>query len=361
MSGLRAIGIAVLAISISAVCDAAEESSSNSFTPPIDRYSWVQLNTGEWLKGDITAMYDEVLVFDSDHFGELQIDLGDIETIHGSGSFALTFGLDAPVRGKLLLSGEDVIVSTASGDLEFTRDELISITPAAERERDRWKGDVGVGLNVRDGNTDIREATVSVGLVRRTPVSRFTMDYLGSTNETDGERITDSHRVNFSADRFSGRRWYWRPISAQYYRDEFQNIGDQFTFDTGIGYHLVDTRRTEWDLTAGAGGNYLSNVSVAPGEDNNQWSPVGTLGSDLIVDITADVEFELLIGMTFLEQKAGRYQHHIVSTLSTDLLNNLDLDVSLIWDRTAEPQVDELGETPEKDDYHLTVELVYDF
>ncbi len=102
-------------------------------------------------------------------------------------------------------------------------------------------------------------------------------------------------------------------------------------------------------------------MSVAPGEDNNQWSPVGTLGSNLYVDITPDIEYELLIGMTFLEEKAGKYQHHIVSTLSMDLIRNLDLDISLIWDRTEEPQVDEAGETPEQDDFHFSVGLSYDF
>lgn len=340
---------------------AEDEPSSSQFVPPTDKYSWVQLDTGEWLKGDIIAMFDDVLVFDSDHFGDLEIDLEDIEKIHGSGAFAMTFDNAAPVRGKLFLSGQQVIISAAAGDLEFTREDLISITTAAERERDRWTGEVGVGLNVREGNTDIREGSVSVGLVRRTPVSRFTLDYLGNTNETDGERITDSHRINIAADRFTGRRLYWRPIAAQYYRDEFQNIADQFTFDTGIGYHLVDTNRVEWDLQAGAGGNYLGNVSVAPGVKNNQWSPVGTFGSDLIIDITPDIEYELLIGMTFLEESAGRYQHHIVSTLSTDLTNNLDLDISLIWDRTGKPQIDETGNTPEQDDFHFTVSLAYDF
>jgi hypothetical protein len=65
--------------------------------------------------------------------------------------------------------------------------------------------------------------------------------------------------------------------------------------------------------------------------------------------------------MTFLEEQAGKYQHHIVSTLSTDLIGDLDLDVVFIWDRTENPRVDEDLIVPEQDDYRLEVNLAYDF
>ena len=186
-------------------------------------------------------------------------------------------------------------------------------------------------------------------------------DYIGNTNETEGVRVTDSHRVNLSIDRFTGRRIYWRPISAQYYKDELQNIKHQATADTGFGVHLMDSPRVEWDLNVGVGGNYLENVSVAAGESNGEWSPVGTFSSDLDIELTSWLDYELEIGMTFLEEEAGKYQHHVVSTLSTDLVSDLDLDVSIIWDRTEVPQIAEDGTVPEQDDYRMVISLTYDF
>lgn len=351
----------VLLMLCSATAEAANEPWSEDFTPPTDEFTWIQLDTGEWLKGEFIALYDEILKFDSDHFGDLDIELEDIERMYGQGAFEVTFDGVSPVNGTLQIQGENIHVEYGGQSMAFSRESLVSITPSFERERDRWTGDIDLGLNVRQGNTDISEFNVGLGVRRRTPVSRLSLDYIGYTNETDGERISDSHRINLSVDRFTGRRLFWRPISVQYYRDEFQNIAHQATVDTGLGLELVDTKRMDWELQAGVGGNYLDHVSVGDNNANNEWSPVGTFGSDLVVDITSWMEYELLINMTFLEENSGKYQHHIISTLSTDLIGDLDIDISLIWDRTEVPQESETGVTPEQDDYRFLVSLSYDF
>ena len=341
---------------------AAGEPWSDDFSPPPGKHSWVQLDTFEWIKGDIIALYSDTLVFDSDHFGDLDIDLEDILNVHGRGSFAVTFANGRPVRGELQIREKQVVVVAAGQRHEGSRTDLVSITPVAERERDRWHGDIGFGTNVRQGNTDIAELSINIGMLRRTPTSRYTIEYLANMNETDGERITDNHRINTGLDRFTGRRLYWRPFSAQYYKDEFLNIRHQATLDTGLGYHLVDTVKVDWELQAGVGYNYLQHHSVADDEKDNQTSPVGTLGSELVVKLTSSVDYELLANMTFLNEQSGRYQHHIVSALSIDLFGkHLDLDFSTIWDHTESPQENADGSIPEQDDFNFTVSLVYDF
>lgn len=361
MTAVRHFIVVGLVAIAGSIAHAEEAPWSEEFTPPPGDYSWLQLDTGEWLKGEIIALYDETLVFDSDHFGETEIDLEDIEELRGRGMFAVTFVDGVPHRGQLNILGQSIFVSKSHGDVEFRRQDLVSITPAAKRERDRWTGDISLGLDVRGGNTEISEFDVFAGLARRTPASRMTLDYIGNTNETDGERVTDSHRVNLAVDRFTGRRFYWRPISAQYYKDELQNIRHQATVDSGVGYNLVETKKVEWELYAGVGGNYLDNVSVAEGDSNGDWSPVGTFSSDLDIELTSWLDYELEIKLSFLEEDSGKYQHHVVSTLSTDLVNDLDLDFSVIWDRTENPQIAEDGTVPEQDDYRMVVSLTYDF
>ena len=359
---IRKIFLPVCLALVGATAFADSEPWSDEFLPPPGKYSWVQLNTLEWIKGDIIALYDDTLVFDSDHFGDLEIDLEDIRNVHGRGSFAVTFARGTPVRGQLQIREKQVVIVAAGQRHEGSRADLVSITPAAERERDRWAADIGVGFNVRQGNTDIAELGVDIGIRRRTPVSRFTLDYLANMNETDGERITDSHRINTGLDRFTGRRLYWRPFSIQYYKDEIVNIRHQATLDTGLGYHLVDSPRVDWELQAGVGYNYLQHKSVADGEKDNVTSPVGTFGSELDVKLTSSIDYELVANMTFLDEQSGRYQHHIVSALSIDLFGkHLDLDFSTIWDRTEKPQENVDGTTPAQDDFHFLISIVYDF
>jgi putative salt-induced outer membrane protein YdiY len=359
---IRTSFLALFALLICSATFAAGEPWSDDFSPPPGKHSWVQLDTFEWIKGDIIALYSDTLVFDSDHFGDLEIELEDILNVHGRGSFAVTFANERPVRGELQIREEQVVIVAAGQRHEGSRTDLVSITPVAQRERDRWHGDIGFGTNARKGNTEIAELSIDIGFQRRTPTSRYTVEYLANMNETDGERITDNHRINTGLDRFTGRRLYWRPFSAQYFKDEFQNIRHQATLDTGLGYQLVDTKKVDWELQAGVGYNYLQNESVADGESDTDTSPVGTLGSDFTFKLTSSIEYNLLVNMTFLNEQSGRYQHHIVSALSTDLFGkHLDLDFSTIWDRTERPQESADGTTPEQDDIYFSISLVYDF
>ena len=65
--------------------------------------------------------------------------------------------------------------------------------------------------------------------------------------------------------------------------------------------------------------------------------------------------------MWFLEEDAGRYQHHVETVLSSDLFGDLDLDISFEWDHTENPQQAEDGSTPKQDDYRLQIGLSYEF
>jgi len=334
---------------------------ADGFVPALGAYTWMQLTSDEWLKGEFISLYNKTLTFDSDKLGELRLDIEDVQHLFGHGSFEVTLLGRAPINGELRITGQQIVITAAGKIYQGPRADVIAITPSVEREIDRWTGDIAFGLNVRRGNTDIAEGNLIAGFKRRTPVSRLLLDYIGSVNETDGERVANSHRATLGLDRFTGGRFFWRPIGVQYYQDAFQNIRHQATVDTGIGYQLIDSSRVDWDIQGGVGANYLRNVSVAGGGSSDEVSPVGTLGSDLTVELTSWIDYELFINMTFLNETSGLYQHHIVSTLSTDLVGDVDLDISFIWERTEKPQERVDTSIPEKNDFRLIVSIGYDF
>lgn len=346
---------------LASVAIAEAEFCADGYVPPPGDFTWIQLTSDEWLKGEFITLYDETLTFDSDILGELELDLEDVRHLIGFGSFEVTFVGQAPINGDLWIHDQQIVITIAGESYQRSLTDVIAITPSAEKEIDRWSGDIGFGLNVARGNTDIAIGNLIAGFMRRTPVSRLTLDYVGSVNETEGERIANSHRANLALDRFSGERFFWRPIGVQYYQDAFQNIRHQATVDTGFGYRLTDSRRVDWDIQGGVGVNYLRNVSVADGEPIDEVSPVGTLGSDLTVELTSWIDYELFINMTFLNEESGQYQHHIVSTLSTDLVGDVGLGISFIWDRTQKPQERTDSTTPEQDDLRLLISVDYDF
>jgi len=57
------------------------QSTSEKFVPSTDKYDWIELTSGEWLKGEFKAMYQKRLEFDSDKLDLLIFDFEDVKQI----------------------------------------------------------------------------------------------------------------------------------------------------------------------------------------------------------------------------------------------------------------------------------------
>jgi len=341
--------------------DASTAAQAAVFVPPEDGYDWIQLTSGEWLKGELIVLSTEEFEFDSDILDELILDREDVSRFYSTRMFGISIRGYELLSGQLRIDEQSVFVTTDGEVQSFTREQLVAITVSAERERDRWSGELTLGANVRRGNADFIEYHMIAGLERRTPQSRVFIDYIGSFNETEGVRVDNNHRVNVAFDKFSGTRFFWRPFIGQYFRDPFQNIEHQFTLETGVGYEITDTSRTEWDVWSAVGVNAVRRVSVESGQPSKTRSPALSLGTDFDTELTSWMDYLFSFQMTFLDEESGEYQHHLLTTLSTDLIRNIDFDVSVVWDRTESPPPDAQGNIPEKDDFRLMVGISFDF
>lgn len=340
---------------------ASESANCVDFEPAPDEYDWIQLVTDEWLKGELITLYDDELTFDSETLGVLSLDWEEIRSFYSHYSYRINIQGLAPLTGQLLIDSDHVRLDIDGNTREFPRQYLVAITPAADRELDNWRADATFGTNIRQGNAETVEFNLLAGIERRTPRSRINIDYLGNFNEADGEQVANNHRINGTWDLFSGNRFFWRPVISQIYRDPFQNINRQGTLETGVGYEIIDNPRTEWWITGGLGANFIRYQSVEPGEPSSNTSPAFSLGTDFETELTSWMDYAFLMHMTFLDDASGAYQHHLLSTLSTDLTGNFDLNISVIWDRIGKPQQRADGSTPEKDDFRLMIGLGYEF
>lgn len=331
------------------------------WVPPDDGYDWLQLTSGEWLKGEFVSLIDDEVKFDSEILEELTLDIEDVKALHSPQEFGVRIRGQETVSGKIRVEQQRVVVTTDSGERVILPEDLLAITVAAERERDHWSGNLILGINLRQGNSEYTEYNMMAGVERRTPRSRAVMDYIGNFNETEGEQIANNHRVNAVFDRFSGSRLFWRPVIGQYFKDPFQNIRHQVTLETGLGYELINNSRTKWEIFAGAGVNHVRRVSVGPEEASNSNSPAWSLGTHFETELTSWMDYLFTFHATFLDEESGEYQHHLVTTLSTDLVRNIDFDVTFVWDRTGAPPPRADGTPIEKDDFRLMTGIGFDF
>lgn len=98
----------VFAIMANSVC--AEEGAPSWQPPPPmpDDFDWVQLTSGEWLKGEIVAMYEEKLEFDSDKLDLQSLDWEDVKELRSAGPMQVGFGDRSVVDGKILVDEETI-------------------------------------------------------------------------------------------------------------------------------------------------------------------------------------------------------------------------------------------------------------
>lgn len=336
------------------------------FVPPPKEYDWIQLTSEEWLKGELKAMYKEKLEFDSDELDLQTFDWKDVKQVwtHSWASIRIEDvkgGAPRVVYGVLRVIDDRIIVIDPSHTREFRRTQLISIAPGAERELQRWSGSITLGANFREGNSDQVEYSAIVDVKRRTAASRFLLDYIGTLNQVESVETSNNQRVTTSYDVFKSRRHFWRQVFGEYFRDPYQNIRYRWTAGSAFGYTLIDTAKTEWDLTVGGGFQYLKFVSVEPGQDIDNSTPLISFSTAFDTELTSWIDYDLIYSFYLVDKESGRYTHHFVSSVETDLFAGIDFDISFVWDRTEDPQPASDGAVPEQNDFRLIVGLGWDF
>jgi putative salt-induced outer membrane protein YdiY len=333
-----------------------------SWVPPEDTFDWVQLKSGEWLKGTAKAMQDDELEFDSEELDNRTFDWKDIRQIRtGQGRVIQIKFVDGDIlTGGIFVTPTEVTVNGTTSRTS-PRDSLQSFTRGGAKERDYWSGKVDLGLTIRSGNTEQTDYNGQAHLKRRTPTTRVKVDYIGNISKTDTEETADNHRINGEFDVWLTRHFYLVVPYAEYFSDPFQNIAERDTFGVGVGYDIIHRPKMEWTISVGPGYQRTRFASTQAGEASKEETVAGTFGSVFDWDITKDLELMLEYRGQFASEEAGGTTHHAVSTLSVDVTKRLDVDFSFVWDRTNNPKAGADGVLPKPDDYRFVISLALDF
>lgn len=327
-----------------------------SWVPPDDGFDWIQLKSGEWLKGKIKAMQERKFEFDSEEMELQTFDWKNIRQVRSPHINDLLYGERKMATGPISITPEQVTVGGAE-PLTFPRNELQSITPGGAKERNHWAGKVTAGLSLSSGNTKTVDYNASVNLQRRTPDTRFGLNYLGNLSSVNDVQSASNERASAEFDYWLSRRLYLVVPYVEYFSDPFQNIERRVTGNIGLGYDLVDRPALEWNITAGPAYQYTWFDSVPDGEADSQGAAALVFSSRFDWEITRRIDLLLEYRSQYTRRELGETFHHWVSTLSIDLTKRFELDVSFIWDRTQNPKPESDGTIPNQNDIRLIVGL----
>jgi hypothetical protein len=334
--------------------------SSNppSWKPPgvgHDGADWIQLKSGEWLRGDLKYIQNKDVEFDSDELDLQTFDLSDVRSIYTAHRVFTRFEEGEALYGRVIISNKVVMVN-AEPPVNKPVDELMGITPSGGRTGIRnWSGNAMVGVSLQSGNTHQTTVTSSAELARRTPTTTLLLDYLGNYSQVDDVQSVNNDRFNATYDIRLTHDWFVRPVQAEAYHDPLANISYRLTGGVGGGYYIFDRTGLEWTVAAGPSYQYTRFETVEPGQARTATTPAGVLSSKFKADITDRLTFIQSWQSTFTSKESGQYTHHAVSTLEFEIKRHLNLDVSFIWDYLQNPQQKSDGTFPQKSDTYLTV------
>jgi putative salt-induced outer membrane protein YdiY len=337
--------------------------SSLEWLPPgigHDGFDWIQLKSGEWLKGRLKYIQEKNVEFDSDELEEMTLKLKDVRKIYTAKPMYIKFEGREPVYGLVVVSN-DVVVVEGPEPLRLSREDLTGITPGGKTGINNWSGKAVVGLNLQSGNTKETTLNISTELARRTPATEFVLDYLGNFSEVNNRQNANNDRVDANYDIRLDRRWFVRPFQSEYYHDPLANIETRATVGVGLGYNILDENGLVWSVAAGPSYQYTQFETVELGQSDNVTTPAAVLQSRFEADITRRLDIILSYRGTATSKEAGLYTHHAVSTLEFEIKHHLNLDVSFIWDYLQHPQAEDSGAIPQRSDFLLTVGLGANF
>jgi len=323
---------------------------------------WLQLKSGEWLRGRITILQKDSLEFDSDELDDLIIEWKNVKYLKSYEPYKLRFDSQGrtPITGVIEVINDIVKVTTDYDEKIFKRSDLLTIASGKETEISYWKSKITFSLNLREGNTKQTDFTSKINAKRRTTDSKLVLDYLGNFTEVEQTQTINNHRLNATYNFYLTRNFFLTPFFSEFYRDPFQNIDQRIKLGIGAGYSLINNNETEWDITGGPAYQETRFESVQVGKNQTDGTFTLTLGSNFETELNDRVDLQGSYSMALGDKEIGNYTHHALFTVGTELTDKLDLDVTAIWDYVRKPVADINGNTPEKDDFRVMIGLGYD-
>jgi putative salt-induced outer membrane protein YdiY len=335
----------------------AAASTNLAWLPPgvgLGDSDWIQLKSGEWLKGRLRYVQGRKVEFDSDELKDQSLDLKNVRQVYPANPLFIKFNDRDQIYGKVVVSNNMVDV-VGPERVSLPRDQLAGITPGGKREIDFWSGNLTLGLSVQSGNTRQATLNTSAELARRTPSTVGQLNYLGNFSQVEGAQDANNQRVTGSYDIRLDRHWFLRPAYLEYYRDQLANIAHQGTLAAGLGYYIFDREGLEWKVFGGPGYQRTRYETVEAGQSDTASTPAGVLQTSFKADITRRLKFVQTIGFILTSDEVGLYSHHSVSTLEFEIKRHLDLDVSFVWDYLQNPRTEASGAPPQHSDVRLTL------
>jgi putative salt-induced outer membrane protein len=243
----------------------------------------VSLKNGDRLTGTITDSDGKQITLKTDYAGEIKVQMSAITELTSPKPLHVVTPDKNTVNGNVTVEGSDLVVHTANaGDVRvpMTQNTIVRSADAQQayektlhpRLIDDWKGGLNVGFALARGNSDTTNLATGFTGDRKTLSDEVKL-YASSIYATNGLNTTGA-AVGVTADAVLGGARYDRNItkrlfafvSGDFTHDALQDLALRQIYTGGLGWHVLDTPNTTFDVFAGVNytrENYSDGVAVA--------------------------------------------------------------------------------------------------
>lgn len=229
----------------------------------------VTLKNGDRLSGGIVSGDGKTLLLKTEFAGDVTIQWDAIVGIESTEHLNLTLKDGTKLSGKITTTdGKFVVAGAPTTAAPAARDTIVAVRNDAEQKAYDvaaekmahpkftyfWGGLFDAGLALTRGNSATVSFTFNAKAVRETPRDKLTLysNYIYANNDTTPPSSTTANLFQAGArgDLNIGPRMFVFAF-ADFETNELQHLSLRQNYGGGVGYHVIKTKRTVFDVFGG--------------------------------------------------------------------------------------------------------------
>jgi hypothetical protein len=314
------------------------------------RADQVTLKNGDRLSGKIASGDGKTLLLKSEFAGDVTIQWDAITSIESTDNIHLTLKDGTRLDGKVTTQDGKFVVAPAPptpapapapketvvavrNDVEQHNYEVEMEKMAHPKFTYFWSGLFDTGLALTRGNSETASFTISSKAVRETPRDKITFhaEYIFASNSSVPPSVTTANAldVGVRGDLNIGPRMFLFALT-DFQTNELQHLDLRSVFGGGVGYHVIKTPNTLFDIFAGitydrdSFGSFLAPnptpppaFNLVPGFDQN--SAEGLVGEEFDTKLSKRTTLAERFSFFPNLSHTGDYRFQLDSTVATQV------------------------------------------
>ena len=233
----------------------------------------VTLKNGDRITGTITTADNTSLNLKTDAAGTLAIKWDAVQAVSSDQPLYFTSKAGQVVVGTVSTTdGKFQVATESGGTVALNKDDIKNIRSESEQKAyGAWGGFLDAGLSLSRGNSETTNLTVGATATRTTEKDKASgfLNSIYSRSKTNGVDLTTANAVH------AGLRFDFNLsdkifafVFTDFDRDRFQQLNLRNVLGGGLGYHVVKTDATNFDLYGGGSldQEYFSTLDRKSGE-----------------------------------------------------------------------------------------------